>query len=534
MKKTGEPYANWQDDGDFDAIVIGSGIGGLAAAALLAKHDGQKVLVLERHTKAGGFTHAYSRKDWDWDVGVHYIGQVHHEGSMLRRLFDEVGDGSLEWEPMGEVYDTVVIGGQRWEYVTGREAWRDRMHLYFPDETEAIDRYLERVREAIGGARTFFAEKALPRAAALVAGPWMRRRFLRHSERTLGEVLDEVTGNPTLKAVLAAQFGDHGLPPSEASFVIHAMIFNHYLGGAAYPVGGASRIAASVAPVIEASGGEIIVCAEVASLRVEGARAVGVCMADGREIRAPLVISDVGIPNTVHHLMPEGTPGREALKSTLQSASRSASHICLYVGFDATDEELGLGRSNLWVYHSTDQDGDLARYLADPEAPLPLAYISFPSAKDPDFGNRHPGKATVEVVSIAPYERFQQWEDTKWMKRGEDYEAVKDELSRRLIEVLEREVPQIAGKIAYSELSTPLSTRHFSGYDKGEIYGLEHTPARFRERALRPKTGLKGFYLTGQDVCTAGVAGALFGAVLCASTILGRNLLGEISREKSS
>jgi all-trans-retinol 13,14-reductase len=97
---------------------------------------------------------------------------------------------------------------------------------------------------------------------------------------------------------------------------------------------------------------------------------------------------------------------------------------------------------------------------------------------------------------------------------------------------LEREVPRIAGKIAYFELSTPLSTRHFSGYDEGEIYGIEHTPARFRERALRPKTGLKGFYLTGQDVCTAGVAGALFGAVLSASAILGRNLLGEISRNR--
>ena len=78
------------------------------------------------------------------------------------------------------------------------------------------------------------------------------------------------------------------------------------------------------------------------------------------------------------------------------------------------------------------------------------------------------------------------------MKRGEDYEAIKDELSSRLIEVLEREVPQIAGKIAYSELSTPLSTRHFGGYDEGEIYGLEHTPARFRERALKPKTGSQG------------------------------------------
>jgi all-trans-retinol 13,14-reductase len=534
MKKTGEPYANWKDDGGYDVIVIGSGIGGLAVAAQLAKHAGKRVLVLEQHTKAGGFTHAYARKDWDWDVGVHYIGQVHRENSMIRQLFDDIGDGSLQWEPMGEVYDTVVIGDQRWEYVTGREAWRDRMHLYFPDQTEAIDRYLEMVREAIGGARTFFAEKALPGAAALIAGPWMRRKFLRHADRTLGEVLDEVTYNPTLKAVLAAQFGDHGLPPAKASFVIHAMIFNHYLGGAAYPVGGASTIAASIAPAIEAAGGAIIVNAEVESVMVEDGRAVGVSMADGREIRAPVVISDAGVPNTVFHLLPEGSPGREALHNTLQSTARSASHICLYAGFDASDEELGLGRSNLWVYHSVDQDGDLERYLADPDTPLPLAYISFPSAKDPDFANRHPGKATVEVVSIAPYERFQPWEDTKWMKRGEDYEAIKDELSARLIEVLEREVPQIAGKIAYSELSTPLSTRHFGAYDKGEIYGLEHTPARFRERSLRPKTGLKGFYLTGQDVCTAGVAGALFGAVLCASSILGRNLLGEISRNKSS
>ena len=98
----------------------------------------------------------------------------------------------------------------------------------------------------------------------------------------------------------------------------------------------------------------------------------------------------------------------------------------------------------------------------------------------------------------------------------------------RTLEVLEREVPQVRGKIAHRELSTPLSTRHFAGYEHGEIYGLEHTPARFRARALRPRTGLKGFYLTGQDVCTAGIAGALFGAILSASAILGRNLLGKM------
>jgi all-trans-retinol 13,14-reductase len=453
---------------------------------------------------------------------------VHREGNVLRRLFDHVTNGDLEWEPMGSVYDTVIIGGRRWNYVAGRENWRRQMHEYFPAETAAIDRYLDLVSEATRAARSFFAEKAMPPLPAMLAGPWMRRQFLQHADRTLGAVLDELTSDADLKAVLAAQFGDHGLPPAEASFAIHAMIFNHYLGGAAYPVGGSSRIAATMAPVIERAGGQIVIGAEVASVLVEDNRAVGVRMADGRQVRAPLVISDAGVPNTVHRLMPVGAPGREDLLGTLKHTARSAAHICLYAGLEQTAEELGLERNNLWVYHSADQDGDIERFTSDPAAPIPLAYISFPSAKDPDFTRRYPGRATIEVVSIAPYQWFQNWEDTRWMKRGDAYTGFKEGLSSRLIEVLEREVPQVQGKIAYSELSTPLSTRHFGGYEQGEIYGLEHTPPRFRERALRPRTGLKSFYLTGQDVCTAGVAGALFGATLSASAILGRNLLKEI------
>jgi len=530
MTQIGEPYKNFTPDESFDAIVIGSGIGGLSVAALLAKHAGKKVLVLERHTTAGGFTHTFSRRGYEWDVGLHYIGGVLRPNALLRRLFDEITDGELQWEPMGEVYDTVVIGEDRYEYVTGRESWRERMHSYFPGEAAAIDQYLELVQAAVGSSRSFFSEKAVPAPLALVLGPWMRRGFLRHADRTLADVLDELTDNPTLKAVLSAQYGDYGLPPSQASFAIHAMVSHHYLDGAAYPIGGSARIAATVAPVIESAGGRIVVGAEVSEILVEGRRAVGVRMADGRELWAAVVISDAGVPNTAFDLLPKEAPGRDVLAAALSRTPRSAAHLGLYVGLQQTDEELGLGRSNLWIYPSADQDGDLARYLVDPEAPLPLVYISFPSAKDPDFARRHPGRATIEIISFAPYHRFAPWENQPWHRRGEDYEALKEQLSQRLIEVLEREVPQVAGKIDYYELSTPLSTRHFAGYPRGEIYGLDHSPARFRERALKPKTQLNGFFLTGQDVCTAGIAGALFGGVLAASSILGKNLLGKIGR----
>jgi all-trans-retinol 13,14-reductase len=528
MPEVGELYSRWEPDSEFDAIVIGSGIGGLGSAALLARHAGKRVVVLERHTVAGGFTHTFRRKGYEWDVGVHYIGEVHRRGTPLRALFDDITDSRLQWEGMGDVYDTVIVGGQRFEYVAGRERWRQRMHETFPDDTDAIDRYLELVDDAARSARNFFAAKAVPPGVGAVLGPLMRRRFLRHSDRTLGEVLDDLTDNRLLKAVLCAQFGDHGLPPGRASFAIHAMVFRHYLGGAAYPVGGAGRIASSIAPTIEAAGGSIVVGAEVTRIVHDRARAVGVELADGRALRAPLVISDVGLANTALKLLSEGTPGREALTAPLQRVERSASHVCLYVGLRGTAEELGLGRSNLWVYPGVDQDAAVERYLADPDAPLPLAYISFPSAKDPDFERRFPGRATIEVVGLAPYEWFAPWEERRWQKRGDDYQALKDRLSERLLDALLHEVPHVADAIDYHELSTPVSTRHFSAYDRGEIYGLEHSPARFREKALTPRTPIKGLYLTGQDVCTAGIAGALLGAALAVSSIIGRNLLSEI------
>ena len=121
MPEIGQPYRRWEPESDFDAIVVGSGIGGLGVAAQLAKHAGKRVLLLERHTVAGGFTHTFRRKGYEWDVGVHYIGEVHRKGSLLRTLFDDITDGRLQWEDMGEVYDTVVVGGQRFEYLAGRD-----------------------------------------------------------------------------------------------------------------------------------------------------------------------------------------------------------------------------------------------------------------------------------------------------------------------------------------------------------------------------------------------------------------------------
>ncbi len=506
-------------------MVIGSGIGGLGVAALLASEAGKRVLVLERHTVAGGFTHTFSRKGWEWDTGLHYVGGVQDENHFLRRLFDRVTENRLKWASTGDVVDHIVIGDREFEYLAGRDRWRERMLEYFPAEGEAIDRFLDLVGQSRMSSMGFFGEKAVPGLMAWTFGWAMRRSFLKFSDRTLGEVLDGLTKDPMLKAVLSAQYGDHGMPPAQASFAMHAMVFHHYLDGAAYPVGGSAAIAEAIAPTIERAGGRIVVGAEVEEILIVGGRTVGVRMADGREIRCPVVISDIGIPNTARRLLPEGTPGRRELISAAQAAGRSVGHCCLHIGLEKTAEELQLPMANLWVYPGADHDENLRAFEADSSAPLPLVFISFPSAKDPDFENSHPGRATIEVTTFAPFERFARWKDQDFGGRDDAYLKMKEDLSDRLLETLYRHVPQVKGEVAFADLSTPLTTRWFCNYEHGEVYGLNHGPARFRQRALKPRTPIKGLWLTGQDVCAAGIAGALLGGVLSASAIAGRNLL---------
>jgi all-trans-retinol 13,14-reductase len=208
----------------------------------------------------------------------------------------------------------------------------------------------------------------------------------------------------------------------------------------------------------------------------------------------------------------------------------SFGHVSLYVGLDRTASELGLARANQWVYPDHDHDRNVARFIADPDAPLPVAYLSFPSAKDPDFERRHPGKATIEVIGVLPWDRVARWDGTAWKKRGDDYDAMKRGLADRLMDVLVRRCPKVAGHVVHAELSTPLSTRQFAAHPHGEIYGLAHNPARFAARDLRVHTRIAGLYLTGADVVTAGVGGALMAGVLTATVIARRNLLGHILR----
>lgn len=520
MKRIGRRYRTGRAEPHYDVIVIGSGIGGLTNAALLSKL-GKKVCVLEQHYTAGGYTHSYEREGYEWDVGVHYIGEVHKPHSPLRRVFDVISDGKLEWAPMDEVYDRIIIGDRRYDFRAGRENFIADMIGHFPQEEEAIRAYVDLIYKTARAATPFFAGQAMP---PLLAKAYNKtRRFLvpRECLMTTRSVLESLTRNQELIAVLTGQWGDYGLVPAESTFFMHAMVAKHYFAGGNYPVGGSWKMAETIVPVIRAGGGEVFTYARVQEIIVENNKAIGVLMENGDRLLAANIVSNTGARITFEKLLPEAVRQKHRYEKKLKTVKPSSAHVCLYVGCKGSAKELGIPKTNLWIYPTPHHEQNIQNYLNDPQTGSPLLYISFPSAKDPSWDQHYPGKSTVEVVTLGRYEDYTKWRGTTWNQRGEGYEEHKQKMTGHLLEELYKQMPQLRGKVDYAELSTPLSTEWFQLNDKGEIYGLDHDPDRFQQDWLHPVTPVKNLYMTGQDVVTCGIGGALMGGVLTTSAMLG-------------
>ncbi|MGI9286687.1 MAG: phytoene desaturase family protein [Pseudomonadales bacterium] len=522
--RVGRRYRPTRVDDHYDAIVIGSGIGGMSSAACLAK-QGKKVAVLEQHYTAGGYTHTYARNGYEWDVGVHYIGDMGSANTLGRKVFDYITDGKLKWAPMDANYDRFYLGDKQFDLYAGKKEFKLSLLKHFPEERKAINSYMKMLSKVSQGMSLYTMSKALPPSLNIGFKALLKHRLPSYFNKTTYEVLSSLTDNEELIGVLTGQWGDCGVPPKQSSFLIHSLIAKHYLRGGYYPVGGASQIAETIIPVVQSGGGDIFTYADVAEILVKNNRAVGVKMADGHEIHAPLVISNAGVINTYEKLLPDHVAKRCNYTRNSKTIESSMAHIGMYIGLKGTAKELGLPKTNYWIYLDEHHDANVENFIANQSGAYPVVYISFPSAKDPSYQQRYPGRSAIEIVAPTSYEMFEQWKETPWSKRGEEYETLKEEISTRLLEEMYKKLPQLRGKVDYYETSTPLSTDYFCRYSRGELYGLNHTPQRFEQDWLRPKSKVKGLYLTGQDVLSCGVVSAMIAGMMTTVSINARKSL---------
>ena len=198
----------------YDIIIIGSGISGLSCAALLAM-EGKSVLVLEKHFKAGGYTHTFNRKKYEWDVGIHYIGGVHNKKTFIRKLFDKITNNNLEWNKMSSNYDRMIFPDKSYDFISPKDQFIDSLKSSFPLETQAIDNYMIILDDIKKASSKYFTTKALSGMPEFFLYKYLSRDFFKYSDKTTYEVLSSITSNEKLIGVLTGQWGDYGLTPKK-------------------------------------------------------------------------------------------------------------------------------------------------------------------------------------------------------------------------------------------------------------------------------------------------------------------------------
>jgi phytoene dehydrogenase-like protein len=226
------------------------------------------------------------------------------------------------------------------------------------------------------------------------------------------------------------------------------------------------------------------------------------------------VVSDAGARATYLRLLDPSVP--VPFRDALARVPPGYANVTLYLGLSRSPAEIGVTGANHWLFADADHDATWRRRNSLVEGDPSFAYLSFPSMKDPE-AKVHAAQVVAQLDASA----FAAWADRPWMRRGADYEALKQRIADALIAFVDRRVPGLAGLVETRELSTPLSTAHFTGHFGGEIYGLPATPARFASPWAQIGTPVKGLYLTGADAVAHGFGGALMSGMLTVGAMEG-------------
>jgi phytoene dehydrogenase-like protein len=209
-------------------------------------------------------------------------------------------------------------------------------------------------------------------------------------------------------------------------------------------------------------------------------------------------------------------PGSFSFSEELKTPPAGFEVVELFLGLRGDPRGIGFQGENHWIFSSYDHDRTYAQRDKLLDGRADMAYLSFPSLKDPN-ANRH----TAEIIAPLSYRSLQGYRDGSWRRRGPDYDAIKRQIVEALLDLVEQHHPGFRDLVEFSELGTPLTFEHFTAAPSGAIYGYPGTPEKYRKQWLSVNTPVRNLYLTGSDVSVLGIMGALMGGVMTASRLLG-------------
>jgi all-trans-retinol 13,14-reductase len=524
----------------WDAIVIGGGVGGTTAAAYLAA-AGQRTLLLEQYDVVGGSSHVFRRKgQWEFDVGIHYLGDCGPGGQIPTLLRGLALDDRVEFTPMScDGFDTIIRPDMEIRVPVGWDRYLEALIAAFPADERGLRRafaVLGRLGRAIDRSTTPAGNRGGLRMARDAGAA------VRWAMRPLSSLLDACGLSAQATAALTAHSGAYCCPPQRAPVAVHASFLENYVGnGAWFPRGGGQVLAAHLIDVIRGHGGTVRTRATVERILIESGRAVGVRLQDGESIRAGAVVSGADIKRTYLEMV-----GREHLRrSTVRRVGRwkmASPFVNLYLGVEVDLRER-MPNTNYyygptvkdtnWLFDEIVDGGSRPRseWLADMTQHMP-AFVHCSTVKDPENPHVAPaGCSALEVMTAVPPagELWSRRLDGTGYRRDPEYLELKEQLEATLLQRAEAAIPAIKGRVAWQELSTPLTHERYTRSSGGATYGLEPNTRQFGPFRPGCRTEIAGLYLAGAALAWGpGIEGSMLSGIHAAGALLSRELAREV------
>lgn len=504
----------------FDYVILGAGLGGLSAAACLAR-QGHEVAVLEKHYLPGGCCHTFDYGEYRFCADVHYISQC-GSGQTIDQLLTyldcQVSFNSLD----SDCIDRVITPEVDFKIPLGWETLRARLVATFPEERVAINRYCDEIQQIHQEVHHLVREV---RWYDQKWSDWLKlpKYWNLFSKRnwTLQDLYNHVGLSPKLQNLLAGQSGDYALPPNEIALLTHTALVWDYSEGAFYPKHHFKQFVDTIVEAITTRQGVVQLSTPVAHIEVVDRQVQYVATADGEIYRAKQAyISDLD-PKLTVQLMHTA----EALSShehqRLTGYQYSASAFNVYLGLDSRfePERYGLGNWNIWYYPTGDLNQEYQQQLQG-DLSHPWIFLSCPTMKSREPGMAPPGHHVLEIATVCPYEPFEQLHKTDLKA----YKAKKREVYKQIMTSVRDLIPDIDAYARMKIYGTPTTSEYYLGQPQGNIYGAKLIPRQVGLNRLGYTTEVPNLFFVGASAGYPSVPGVIGNGMDVVELMTGRSV----------